>query len=48
VEFLDVTGRRLVATCGRSRLTALRWPGNLWSKSADGVAMAGRRVVEVG
>jgi hypothetical protein len=24
-------------TCGRSRLTALRWPGDLWSKSTGGV-----------
>jgi hypothetical protein len=30
--------RRQWATCGRSWLTALRWPGNLWSKSADGAA----------
>jgi hypothetical protein len=36
------------ATCGQSRLTALRWPGDLWPKSADGAAMAGRLVVEVG
>jgi hypothetical protein len=27
------------ATCGRSRLTALRWHGDLWSKSADGAAL---------
>jgi hypothetical protein len=27
--------------------TALRWPGDLWLKLADGVAMAGRLVVEV-
>jgi hypothetical protein len=40
--------RRQRATCGRSRLTALRWPGDLWSKSADGAAMALRLVVEVG
>jgi hypothetical protein len=36
------------ATCGRSRPTALRWPGALRSKSADGAALAGRLVVEVG
>jgi hypothetical protein len=35
------------ATCGRSRLAALQWPGDLWSRSSDGVAMAGRHVVEV-
>jgi hypothetical protein len=40
--------RRQRATCGRSWLTALRWPGDLWSKSADGAAVAGRLVVEVG
>jgi hypothetical protein len=40
--------RRQRATCSRSRLTALRWPGDLWSKSVGGVAMAGRLVVEVG
>jgi hypothetical protein len=33
--------RRQRATCGRSRLTALRWPGDLWSKSADGAAWPG-------
>jgi hypothetical protein len=27
------------ATCGRSRLTALRWPDDLWSKSTDGAAL---------
>jgi hypothetical protein len=27
------------ATCSRSRLTVLRWPGDLWSKSADGAAL---------
>jgi hypothetical protein len=32
--------RRQRATCGRSRLTALRWPGDLWSKSAGGAAVA--------
>jgi hypothetical protein len=49
--------RRQRVTCGRSRLTALGWPddlwskladGDLWSKSADGAAVAGRLVVEVG
>jgi hypothetical protein len=24
--------------CGRGRLTTLRWPGDLWSRSADGAA----------
>jgi hypothetical protein len=38
VELLDVTGRRLVAEA----------VGDFWSKSADGAAMAGRLVVEVG
>jgi hypothetical protein len=38
VELLDVTGRRLVAEAA----------GDLWSKSADGAAMAGRLLVEVG
>jgi hypothetical protein len=38
VEFLHVTGRRLVAKAA----------ADLWSKSADGAAMAGRLVVEVG
>jgi hypothetical protein len=38
VELLDVTGLRLVAEAA----------GDFWSKSADGTAMAGRLVVEVG
>jgi hypothetical protein len=38
VELLDVTGRRLVEEAA----------GDLWSKSADGVEVAGRLVVEVG
>jgi hypothetical protein len=28
--------RRQRATGGHSRLATLRWPGDLWSKSADG------------
>jgi hypothetical protein len=38
VELFDVTGRRLVAEAA----------GDLWSKLADGTAVAGRLVVEVG
>jgi hypothetical protein len=30
--------RRQRAACGQSWLTALRLPGDLWSKSADGAA----------
>jgi hypothetical protein len=30
--------RRQRATCDWCRLTALRWPGGLWLRSADGVA----------
>jgi hypothetical protein len=38
VELLDVTGQRLVAEAA----------SDLWSKAADGVAMAGRLVIEGG
>jgi hypothetical protein len=38
VQLLDVTDRQLVVEAA----------GDLWSKSADGAAMTGRLVVEVG